>query len=138
MQAFLRRFFAKLNGGASSAGVGSGGLAGALQTALAAAVAPLPAKPSVNIQKALDAASLAKLDPSAWPASSNVDQLRDEIDTLKKRGVTSPFIYVDLGAFSFLALVLCFYDSLQGKRSLPQWAGPLIKLVEEGEESPSA
>ena len=33
----------------------------------------------------------------AWPTSRMVDDLRDEVEALKKRGISNPFVYIDLG-----------------------------------------
>ena len=55
-----------------------------------------PPKPSVNIGDKLKGISLEKLDPSAWPSSKFTDDLRDSVESLRKKGVAKPFVYVDL------------------------------------------
>ena len=87
------------------------------------ALAPAPVKVSVNIGEALVKARIADLDPCAWPTSRFVDDLRDEVlswfwnrvplhffpsfkvESLKKVGVSNPFVYVDLS-----------------KKAMPAWA----------------
>ena len=78
----------------------------------------------MNIGEKLAAASIADLDPAAWPASAFVDHLRDEVtrlsltvvlahlvaefsqvDNLKKKGIAKPFVYIELH-----------------KKCLPAWA----------------
>ena len=62
------------------------GVLESLQLALAVS-APAPAKPSVKIGEALKGISFERADPATWPTSKLTDDLRDAIDSLKKKDI---------------------------------------------------
>ena len=51
---------------------------------------------TIDLQSALDSVSLKGLSAGAWPSVEFVETLKLEIDRLRDKGVTQPFIYVDI------------------------------------------
>ena len=71
------------------------GVLESLQLALAVS-APAPAKPSVKIGEALKDISFERAEPATWPTSKLTDELRDAVDSLKKKGIAKPFVFIDI------------------------------------------
>ena len=71
-----------------------------------------PKKVHVDLVEKLKHVSLASLHRRCWPKGSLVDELATDIGKLREKGITSPFVFVDLRKF-LPPFALDFHDEVE-------------------------